>query len=152
MDAAERAEAIIDGADVTVVEVAQIAEELRRHGPVGPIAPMLVAVARRALYDEWEQENLAVLASVLRDHQQFGYARRALGRLRASGEDNEQLRQQEALCTYKDMELPAARRLDRALEILSEGGSLEESDSAETLGIAGAIYKSKWEGDAKRAD
>ena len=152
MDAEQRAEGIIEGADASVAEVGQIAEELRRDGPIAPIAPMLVAVARRALYDDWEHGNLVALAWLLRDHQQFGYARRVLGRVRVSGEDSEELRQQDALCTYKDIELPAARRLDRALEILTEGGSLEDSSSAETLGIAGAIYKSKWEGDAKRAD
>jgi predicted acylesterase/phospholipase RssA len=152
MDGEQRAEAIIAGGETDVAEVGQIAEELRRHGPVAPIAPMLVAVARRALYDDWELANLVPLAWLLRDHQQFGYARRVLGRVRARGDDSEELRQQDALCTYKDMELPAARRLDRALEILTEGGLLEDNGSAETLGIAGAIYKHKWELDAKRTD
>ncbi len=151
MDAERRAEAIIGGGETDVAEVGQIAEELRRQGPVAPIAPMLIAVARRALYDDWDQRNLVALAWLLRDHQQFGYARRVLGRVRA-WDDREELRQQDALCTYKDIELPAARRLDRALEILIEGGSLENSSSAETLGIAGAIYKHKWELDAKRTD
>jgi predicted acylesterase/phospholipase RssA len=152
MDVQQRAEAIIWGGETDVAEVGQIAEELRRQGPVAPIAPMLIAVARRALYDDWGPGNLVPLAWLLRDHQQFGYARRVLGRVRAWGEDSEELRQQDALCTYKDMELPAARRLDRALEILTEGRSLEDSSSAETLGIAGAIYKRKWELDAKRTD
>jgi len=152
MDGEQRAEAIIGGGETGVAEVGQIAEELRRHGPVHPIAPMLVEVARRALYDDWEQGNLVPLAWLLRDHQQFGYARRVLGRVRARGEDSEELRQQDALCTYKDMELPAARRLDRALEILTAEGSLEDSTGAETLGIAGAIYKHKWELDAKSSD
>ena len=60
--------------------------------------------------------------------------------------------QQHALCTYKDRELPAARRLDRALQILTEGGRLAACTNAETLGIAGAIYKHKWEVDVKRGD
>ena len=50
------------------------------------------------------------------------------------------------------MELPAARRLDRALQILNEGGPLEDSTNAETLGLAGAIFKHKWRLDAKRFD
>jgi predicted acylesterase/phospholipase RssA len=151
-DAAGRAEAIIAGGETGVAEVGRIAEELRRDGPVAPIAPMLIAVARRALYDDRERLDRFALSLLLRDHQQFGYARRLLGRIRAEEADREDLRQQEALCTYKDMELPAARRLDRALEILVEGGPLEETTSAETLGIAGAIFKHKWELDAKRSD
>jgi hypothetical protein len=43
--------------------------------------------------------------------------------VRREGPDSERLRQQHALCTYKDLELPAARRLDRALEILQSGVS-----------------------------
>jgi predicted acylesterase/phospholipase RssA len=113
---------------------------------------MLIAVSRRALYDDWERAHRTDLAETLRDHQQFGYARRLLGRVRRDSQDSEELRQQHALCTYKDMELSAARRLDRALEILTEAGSLENSTSSETLGIAGAIFKRKWEVDAKRAN
>ncbi len=113
---------------------------------------MLIAVGRRALYDGWAADDRVELAETMRDHQQFGYARRLLGRVRSEGPDSEKLRQQHALCTYKDMELPAARRLDRALSILTEGGPLEDSTSAETLGIAGAIFKRKWEVDAARSD
>jgi hypothetical protein len=76
---------------------------------------MLIAVSRRALYDDWERAHRTDLAETLRDHQQFGYARRLLGRVRRDSQDSEELRQQHALCTYKDMELSAARRLDRAL-------------------------------------
>ena len=36
MDAEQRAEEIIEGADADVAEVGEIAEELRRHGPVAP--------------------------------------------------------------------------------------------------------------------
>ncbi len=152
MDAEHRATAIANGGEADVATVSQLADELRDGGRVAAIAPMLIAVARRALYHDWESAHRVELAETLRDHQQFGYARRLLGRVRASGPDSEELRQQYALCTYKDMELPAARRLDRALQILTEGGSLADSTSAETLGIAGAVFKHKWEVDAKRAD
>jgi predicted acylesterase/phospholipase RssA len=148
----ERAKVIAAGGEASFDEVAELAAELRRRGRFGPIAPMLIAAGRRAIYEGWERGRGTELAWLLRRHEQFGYARRLLGRVR-EGEDSEQLRQQHALCTYKDMELPAARRLDRALRILEEGGrSLEEGTSAETLGIAGAIYKRRWEVDAKRAD
>lgn len=152
MDTEQRAAAIIDGGETDVPTVAALADELRRRSRIGPIAPMLVAVARRALYEDWEPNRRVELAETLRDHQQFGYARRLLGRVRAAGADSEELRQQYALCTYKDMELPAARRLDRALQILNEGGPLDDSANAETLGLAGAIFKHKWTLDAKRFD
>ena len=152
MDSEQQAEAITAGARADVPTVSGLAEELRDGGRPGPIAPMLIAVSRRALYDGWDPGRRAELAATLRDHEQFGYARRLLGRVRRDGPDSEELRQQHALCTYKDMELAAARRLDRALQILTAGERLEDSTSAETLGIAGAIYKRKWEVDAKRAD
>jgi predicted acylesterase/phospholipase RssA len=148
-----QAEEIVGGGSATVATVASLANELRDSGAVDAVAPLLIAVSRRALYDGWEADQRAALAQTLRDHQQFGYARRLLGRVRRDSPDSERLRQQEALCTYKDMELPAARRLDRALEILGEGETpLADSMNAETLGIAGAIYKRKWDVDAKRMD
>jgi tetratricopeptide (TPR) repeat protein len=152
MDSEQQAEAITAGARADLRIVSRLADELRDGGRPGLIAPLLVAVSRRALYEGWELDGRAELAATLRDHEQFGYARRLLGRVRSDGPDSEELRQQHALCTYKDMELPAARRLDRALQILTAGRRLEESTSAETLGIAGAIYKRKWEVDAKRVD
>lgn len=135
-------------------EVGELAGRLRRDRCFEPIAPLLIEAGRRAIYGAWEPARRAELARALRDHQQFGYARRLLGRVRGDGPDSEELRRQHALCTYKDMELPAARRLDRALQILSENDAppLVESTSAETLGIAGAIYKRRWEVEAKRAD
>jgi predicted acylesterase/phospholipase RssA len=152
MDDEQRAQAIVKGGPADVATVSRLANELRNRGQLGPVAPMLIAVSRRALYRGWEIAHRAMLAETLRDHQQFGYARRLLGRVRNEGNDSEKLRQQHALCTYKDMELPAARRLDRALQILNESAPLEDSTSAETLGIAGAIFKRKWELDGKRAD
>jgi predicted acylesterase/phospholipase RssA len=152
MDSEQQAEAITAGARADLRTVSGLADGLRDGGRPGLIAPLLVAVSRRALYEGWEPGSRAELAKTLRDHEQFGYARRLLGRVRNDGPDSEELRQQHALCTYKDMELPAARRLDRALQILTAGRRLEDSTSAETLGIAGAIYKRKWELDAKRVD
>jgi len=61
---------------------------------------MLTAVARRALGGRWRPDERAALATeVLRDHQQFGYARRLLSRVRVPAVDSERLRQQHALCT-----------------------------------------------------
>jgi predicted acylesterase/phospholipase RssA len=154
MSALDEADRIASGGAVQFQQLKPLADGLRDAGHAAAVGPLLSAVARRALYDGWEPARRAELAALLRDHQQFGYARRLLRRVRADGPDSEQLRQQHALCTYKDAELPAARRLDRALAILTDDdrAPLERSDSAETLGIAGAIYKRRWEVDAKRAD
>jgi len=61
----------------------------------------------------------------------------------------DKLCRQEALLTSKDRELSATVRHRRALEILEERfGSLDDEKydgDAETLGIAGGIYKRQWE-------
>ncbi|HEX8156593.1 MAG TPA: tetratricopeptide repeat-containing protein [Solirubrobacteraceae bacterium] len=153
MDEESRAQAIVGGEDASACQLRELAGALRDAGRTGLVAEMLTAVARRALDGRWRPAERAELASkVLRDHQQFNYARRLLSRVRTPDADSELLRQQHALCTYKDLELPAGRRLDWALTILEQGGPLEQSISAETLGIAGAIYKRRWEVDAKRVD
>jgi predicted acylesterase/phospholipase RssA len=136
-------------------EVRAVADGLRDAKRTGTVATMLRALARRALTEEWAADQRADLAiKVLRDHQQFGYARRLLARVRADpAHDSEQRRQQHALCTYKDLDLSAELRLDRALAILTDGAPpLEDCTDAETLGIAGAIYKRRWEVGARRSD
>jgi predicted acylesterase/phospholipase RssA len=58
--------------------------------------------------------------------------------------------QQQALCTYKDPDLPADQRLDDALKILQGNLKLETTTVQETLGLAGALYKRKWEINGQR--
>jgi predicted acylesterase/phospholipase RssA len=152
MGAEERARQFPEGEPLDFSAFEALVEELRDEELFGPIAPLLIAAARRALYQGWEPTHWARLAEILRAHRQFGYARRLFGRLHELDDGNEELRQQHALCTYKDVELPAARRLDRALEILGGPARIAASRSAETLGIAGAIYKRRWEVEAKRVD
>jgi predicted acylesterase/phospholipase RssA len=100
-------------------------------------------------------EELKPLYKRLKKERQFGYTRRVLGRARtpALRDANRALWvefcQQQAVCTYKDLGLPAERRLDRALAILGEAGDLAETTNPETLGIAGAIHKRKWEVDGR---
>ncbi|MDX6623971.1 MAG: hypothetical protein QOE75_1903 [Solirubrobacterales bacterium] len=152
MDAAkQRAKDFIAGGELGFDELRDLADELRKSGKYGPLAPLLIAAGRRALYGKWEPDRQEELAELMRDHQQFGYGRRLYGRVRAR-QDSPDLRRWYAFCVYKDMELPLARRLDKALGILREGGALAESTSAETLGVAGAIYKRRWAVDLKRAD
>src|SRR6185436_15190477 len=61
-----------------------------------------------------------------------------------------QVFQKSALFTYKDVDLPADWRLDRALDILGQAEDLTRTEDHETLGLAGAIHKRKWEVDAQR--
>lgn len=97
------------------------------------------------------------LAGELKSAQQFGLARKILARARRSHALSEdrglrlKLHQQSALCTYKDPDLPADSRLDRALEILREVEDLSQTRDQETLGLVGAIYKRKWEIDNQKA-
>jgi len=98
------------------------------------------------------------LSMQLKKDREFGYARRLLSRLRNSQVASQELpsdldrvttplrlAQQEALCTYKDSELPARARLDRALSILAKADDLNSTTDQESLGMAGAIWKRKWE-------
>jgi predicted acylesterase/phospholipase RssA len=115
--------------------------------------------------EQWE------LARELKKERRFGYARQVLGRLRRqiAGSDQDRGRlaarfgqkpddtrqrvaQQEALCTSKDPDLPAATRHDRAIQILGGSDALETSTDQETLGIAGGILKRKWEFTANPQD
>lgn len=114
--------------------------------------------ARRILRGESppEPEEMYALARQLTKGKNFTLARRVLNRAMldsASVSDPKlrlKIRQQAAVCTYKDTDLPADERLARALDILSTCEPLSESKSQETLGIAGAIYKRKWEVDSQR--
>jgi predicted acylesterase/phospholipase RssA len=146
------AEAICGGGDTDVATVATLARALRKRELHDLVARMLVTVARRALYHGWAQPDWPQLAAVLRTNQQFGYARRLFRRLHEANPDDLEVRRQYAFCVYKDAELPAARRLDRALDILCGAGPLRESRDSETLGIGGAIYKRKWDVEARRGD
>jgi predicted acylesterase/phospholipase RssA len=93
------------------------------------------------------------LAKWLKNSRYFSYARQMFARARAMREGNEQrvfLGQQHALCTYKDPDLPTLEKLDRALEILQEVDDLATTRKQETLGLAGSIFRQKWEADGQR--
>lgn len=92
------------------------------------------------------------LVKQLKVEKAFGLARRFLERalqVPALGADRDlriKLIQQRALCTYKDTDLPVDARLDRAFKILMEiGEDLHTTRNQETLGIAGAICKRRFE-------
>ena len=97
---------------------------------------------------ELKPEELLELAKALKGTNEFGYAWRILARARRSSdltlELNTILRQEQALCTYKDTHLHEDHRLERALVILGDGDDLETTTDPETLGLAGAIHKRRW--------
>ncbi len=98
-----------------------------------------------------------------REHR-FGEARKLLEGEHPKHPENLWIRQQQALCTYKDQDLQPHRRFDWALEILEELG-LRNADNrkaasasrslhdlvhmddgyTETLALGGAVYKRMWE-------
>jgi predicted acylesterase/phospholipase RssA len=99
--------------------------------------------------------EILALAKELKEEQEFAYARKVLWVARTQKPPDEKtrvrLRQELALCTYKDAELPADFRLDRALEILEDQEeNLLTTKDQETLGLAGGIFKRKWELDGQR--
>ena len=80
------------------------------------------------------------LAKRLAGYTVIGLARRILDRVRPqvtpSHRDHRELFQKNALHTYKDPDLPLEWRLDRALEILSKGEDLGQTESQGTFGLA----------------
>jgi hypothetical protein len=90
----------------------------------------------------------------LKNEDRFGWARRALAKVREANVGNSELRtwfsQQHVLCTYKDPDLPILTALDQALAILSGSFDLENTSDQETLGIAGAIHKRRWQATGQR--
>lgn len=111
-------------------------------------------VAARTILLERDPPDLATaldLTKKLKRKQQFGIARRVLGRAREhpalTSERNlkraRQLVQQQALCHSKDTSLPYRRHAE-ALELLRFGADLDSTTDKETLGIAGGILKRMW--------
>jgi len=97
------------------------------------------------------RELLALVKNNLKKERAFGLARKLLDNyaespaVRGDPGLRLQIAQQRALCTYKDPDLLSDERLDTALRILKEGDDLDRTTDRESLGLAGAIYKRKWE-------
>ena len=95
--------------------------------------------------------ELFALARKLKNEQAFSTSRRLLARAisDSSLETDKGLRlrvyQEAALCTYKDSDLPVDERLDLALDLLRRADELATTKNQETLGLAGAVHKRKWE-------
>jgi predicted acylesterase/phospholipase RssA len=119
--------------------------------------PDLLELANRILRgQQTNQLEIFKLAEVLKNRwKRFGRARQLLWLARSDSKTvvnrssearfNVKLRQQHALCTYKDNDLAADIRFERALGILNQCDDLASSTNQETLGLAGAIFKAQWE-------
>jgi predicted acylesterase/phospholipase RssA len=105
---------------------------------------------------ETDALQILELTGHLKNEKAFGYARKLLelARKRDDSELDEgvhlKLAQQHALCTYKDPDLPISDRLDEALKILDSADMLKITENQETLGLAGSIFKRKWEVDGQK--
>ncbi|WP_163999266.1 patatin-like phospholipase family protein [Pyxidicoccus caerfyrddinensis] len=105
-----------------------------------------------------EQASATEMLELARHHKkkdEFRLAQRLLALARQQREAQQdadlrrELAQEHALCTYKDPDLIPDEKLDWALEILREGDNLKETQDQESLGLAGAIYRRKWEVDGR---
>jgi predicted acylesterase/phospholipase RssA len=103
-----------------------------------------------------DPSDLLKLAKRLAGDKSIGLARRLLNKARVGLARTSfaaiyvEIFQKSALYTYKDPDLPADWRLDRAFAILEAGDDLGSTRDPESLGLAGAIYKRKWEIDSER--
>ena len=103
-----------------------------------------------------QPDEMFELARSLAEYKQIGYARRVLRRACAVVNRSDypklytKIFQKAALYTYKDPDLPLDWKLDRAFKILGQIEDLAQTRDTETLGLAGAIFKRKWEADGKR--
>jgi predicted acylesterase/phospholipase RssA len=130
-------------------------------------SPALARTVRARAQEDWARRilrgenppppaDLLRLADELMDNKSFTVARRILGRATLDPAINDdqglklRVHQKAAVCTYKDTDLPADLRLDRALELLRVCEGLDKTKNQETLGILGAIYKRKFEIDSHR--
>ncbi len=136
-----------------------IADDLLRRQVDGLAAAIrkqrLIAEAKNTLRGEvLDAGALLKKAKKLKGVDAFGYARKLVGRARQGAVKDaglcRTLRQQHALFTYKDPGLPIGERLDQALEILQSCDDLAKSDNPETLGLAGAIFKRKWQAEGQK--
>lgn len=108
---------------------------------------------RRELLQLRSNTELADLGKSLRQQEAYGYGRRifalALTQPNLTPIDRVKLAENQAYCTYNDGDLTPQTRFDTAIAILEQKAGLAESHRSETLGLAGAIYKRRWELDGR---
>ena len=121
---------------------------------IGTAAPDLKDPARAILAGHQATvDEIVEMSDGLKAGKDFELARRLLTLARERGphppELERRLREKLAICIYKDPELRAEDALDEALAMLDVDGDLDASNPQETLGIAGAIHKRRWEVDGR---
>jgi predicted acylesterase/phospholipase RssA len=104
-------------------------------------------------------DEIRALAEALKEARYFTYARQLftlalkLPDVRRLNEAQWlRLVQRQALCTYRDPDLPAEIRFSSALALLESADLHAEFPSSETLGLAGAIHKYQWKLTGRRRD
>lgn len=120
-------------------------------------APQLARAKEILRGKDVDFKSLVELAEALKDNNDFSNARRLFARARRHPDLVKwpayglKVPQREALCTYKDQDLPEGVRFTRALEILKEADDPHISVNQETLGLSGAIYKRLWDVEGQKA-
>ena len=121
-----------------------------------PLNPKLVAIekARKVLRGErnLSSKQLKELSIELEKLDQFAYATEVLlAKMKLDEDAGEMIPVTEyrKLVTYiyKDHSLPSSFKFEKALQELKTNDDLFNSDKCETVGLAGAIYKRKWQFD-----
>ena len=113
----------------------------------------LINKARDVLRGEYmESKDLKKLLKELEINDQFAYATEIL--LRKMKEDEAQkisitVKDYQTLAKYlyKDTSLPSSFKFEKALQQLHAHLGLSNTSNCETLGLAGAVYKRKWQYD-----
>ncbi|PJG53332.1 hypothetical protein CVM73_20715 [Bradyrhizobium forestalis] len=99
-------------------------------------------------------DQVLALVNRLKEEDRFGWARQVIGKVRKTQIDRAELRdkfaRQHALCTYKDSDMPVLVALDRAMEILGGHFDLSTTRDQEVLGLAGAIFKRRWQATGQK--
>src|SRR3954468_1277169 len=137
----------LDGGFADVDQVLEWRTQLRDQG-----APVLARALSRRLAERFiggEALSAAQADAIWRAckaDEAFSQARRVLKRRCEPVPPSDELRQQWALMTSKDPDLAASVRHDWALRILDPR---LDTSSAETLGIAGGIFKRRWDWDGR---
>lgn len=156
---AENAKRFLSGDPEDPTRILEWREQLRASGE-----PALARALSRKLAEQFirglslSTEEVDKLWKACKTDEVFSHARRVLHRRRTGvanmrpasqdyvGPTAQKLREQAALMTSKDPDLAASVRHDWALRILEPDLA---TSSAETLGIAGGIWKRRWEWDGK---
>ena len=100
-------------------------------------------------------EDLKSLVRNLKGEKSFGDTRKLLQYAKQYPniqDHSDWIAQQLALCTYKDQDLHDEIKFDSAMSILQKSVDLAGTQDPETLGIAGAIHKYKWDALGQKQD